>query len=186
MKELFEELRKEMSSISEGKVDRKYLESEEWFDLVIKAIEAAVRTRHKEKINLYARVLRGAVTIQNRQEFSPEEYVAVLTELTLREIEVAQVIYGQQCDVPMQPNENELQWAWRTGWKQLPPSCPSVPEEDIPFTLLRLQKSGLIREITGTYFDYTGGVYVITESFRKLMRYIENKINYCSHPFMKI
>ena len=164
-----------MSSISEGKIDRKYLESEEWFDLVIRVIEAAARTRSREKINLYARVLRGAVTIQDRREFSPEEYLAVLTELTLREIEVGQVIYRQQCEVRMQPNENELQWAWRMGWKQLPELCSSVPKEDIPFILLRLQKSGLVREITGTYFNYTGGVYIITESFRKLMRYIGSK-----------
>jgi len=49
-----------------------------------------------------------------------------------------------------------------------------VPKEDIPFILLRLERCGLIKEITGGYIDYTGGVYIITDVFRKLMKFLES------------
>lgn len=168
---LLEDLKVEMSRAREETVDKKYLDSEEWFDLILRGIEAATKTRDRGKIHLYAKVLKGAVTVQNREEFSPEEYLVILAELTPKEIEVARAIYRQQSDRP-QDDENGLKWARRKGWEQLSEQCPSVPKEDLPFVLLRLQRSGLIREIPSGYWGYKGGVYVITEAFRKLMRYL--------------
>jgi hypothetical protein len=168
---LLEDLSIEMGGVREEVVDRKYLESEEWFDLILRGIGAATKTRDQEKIRLYAKILKGAVTAQNREEFAPEEYLVVLAELTPKEIEVARAIYEQQSGRP-QDSESELQWAKRKGWEKLSGQCLSVPKEDLPFVLLHLQRSGLIREITGAYLGYTGGVYVITETFRKLMRYL--------------
>jgi len=169
--QFLEELRKEMNSVKEEMVDKQYLESEEWLDLVLRALEAATRTRRIEKISLYAKVLRGAVIVQDRQESSPEEYLAILAELTPREIEVAQAIYRQQNDEP-QSGETELQWAWRKGWNQFSNICPSVPKEDVPYVLQRLERSGLLHEITGSYLGYGGEVYTATKAFRKLMRYL--------------
>jgi hypothetical protein len=168
--QILEDLKAEMNLLQEDMVDNEYLESEEWFDLVCRGFEAAAKTRDREKILLYSKVLRGAVTIQNREESSPEEYLDILAELTPKEIEVARVIYNQQSDRP-QTIENELLWAIQKGWKQLSEQC-SILKEDLSFVLLRLQGSGLIHEITGTYVGYEGGVYIITESFRKLMRYL--------------
>jgi len=91
--------------------------------------------------------------------------------MTPREIEVAQAVYRQQNDEP-QFGENELQWAWRKGWNQLSDMCPLVPKEDIPYVLQRLERSGLLHEITGSYVDYKGGVYTVTKVFRKLMGYL--------------
>jgi hypothetical protein len=168
--QILEDLKVEMNRLQENMIDSEYLESEEWFDLVLRGFEAAAKTRDREKICLYSKVLRGAFTIQNREQSYPEEYLDILAELILKEIEVARVIYSQQRDSP-QNDENELKWAIQKGWKQLSEQC-SIPKEDLPFVLLRLQRSGLIREIIGTYMDYKGGVYIITESFRKLMRYL--------------
>jgi hypothetical protein len=167
--QFLEDLKVEMNHLKENMIDNEYLESEECFDLVLRALEAAAKTRDREKIRLYSKVLRGAVTIQNRKEYSPEEYLGILAELTPKEIEVARVIYSQQSDRP-QNDENEVQWAIRKGWKQLSEQC-SIPKEDLPFILLRLQRSGIIHEITGTYGG-SSGVYIVTESFRKLMRYL--------------
>jgi len=170
--QLLKYLKTEMKRTHENMVDKKYLKSEECFDLFLKAIDSATKTRHSEKIHLYAKVLRGAVIIQDRQEFLPEEYLDILSELSPREIEVARAIYEQQFDGP-QDDENELGWAERKGWAQLSEQCPSIPKEDLVFILQRLARSGLIREVTGMYWDYGGGVYVITDVFRKLMRYLE-------------
>jgi len=55
---LLEVLQEELRGIHENQVDKPYIESEEFFDLIIQALEAAARTREREKISLYARILR--------------------------------------------------------------------------------------------------------------------------------
>jgi hypothetical protein len=119
---------------------------------------------------MYSKILRNSVIQDKRMTHSPEDYLTVLAELTPREVQLAKVIYTQQREGPSK-NENELHWASSKGWENLAVES-HLEEEDIPFLLKRLERCGLIREITGTYYDYTGGVYAITDVFRKLMDYI--------------
>jgi DNA-binding ferritin-like protein (Dps family) len=167
---LLEQLQRDMSSVKENMIDHTFLESEEWFDLVLKALESAARTRDSEKIRMYSKILRNSVIQDKHKTHSPEDYLMVLAELTPREVQLAKVIYIQQKEGPGE-NENELHWASSKGWKNLAVES-HLEGEDLPFLLKRLERCGLIREITGTYLDYTGGVYAITDVFRKMMRYI--------------
>jgi len=169
---LFNELKEEMNTLESKIVDKDYIDSEEFFDLFIKTIEMTAKTRSKEKVKLYAKLLKGAVKFQDRKKYSPEEYLQVLSELTIKELEVARAIYKQQRE-KKRKNENELQWALRCGWEEVEKECPSIPEEDFRFIFLRLQKSGLVKEIVGGFFDYKGGVFVITQVFRKIMKSLE-------------
>jgi hypothetical protein len=168
---LLRQLQSDMSSVKENMIDRTFLDSEEWFDLVVKALESAARTRDSEKIRMYSTILRNSVITDMRLTHNPEDYLAVLSELTAREVKLAKAIYTQQNDRP-EGNETELQWATRKGWKNLAIES-RLGEEELPFLLKRVERSGLIKEITGAYVGYTGGVYVITDVFRKLMNYIE-------------
>lgn len=174
--ELFENLKEEMCRVKENKIDRAYLESEEFSDLLVKVIEASMKTRSHDKIHLYAKFLRGAMLIQDRSKVSLEDYLAAIVELTPAELEVARAIYKQQFDKP-NPDESDLQWAWRKGWKDLPNQVTNVSKDDLPFILLHIEKSGFIKELTGSYAGYEGDVYVITAPFRKLMDFIgEDKL----------
>jgi len=69
-------------------------------------------------------------------------------------------------------DENELKWALRCGWKKLEKDCPLIPKEDFQFILLRLEKSGLIGELPAGWLG-EGGIFVITDVFRKIMKYLE-------------
>jgi hypothetical protein len=179
----------EMQAIPTTFVDKQYVESEEFFDLVFQAWESTKRTRHDEKIRLYAKLLVGAIPLQSREQDSPEDYLTVLAELSLKELQVARALYKQQREAPA-PDENELQWLSRIGavnladkgenynngcgqWKKLLIECPLVADEDMEFVLLRLQRSGLVNEVSGAYWDYVGGAYVINNTLRKLMHYLE-------------
>ncbi len=84
---------------------------------------------------------------------------------------MARALYEQQKDRPTNEKEG-LQWAKRKGWENLASECV-LDEKDLDFLLKRLEKSGLIKEVVGLYVGYEGGVYVITETFRKLMGYLE-------------
>lgn len=169
---LFNELKEEMSTLESKIVDKEYIDSEEFFDLFIKTIEMTAKTRSKEKVKLYAKLLKGATKFQDRKKYFLEEYLQVLSELTMKELEVAKAIYKQQRE-KQRKDENELQWALRCGWEEVEKECPSIPEEDFRFIFLRLQKSGLVKEIVGGFFDYKGGVFVITQVFRKIMKCLE-------------
>jgi hypothetical protein len=190
LNELCVEWQKQMQEIPDDLVDKDYVESEEFFDLVFKTWEATKRTRHNEKIHLYARILTGAVPIQNREEHPPEDYLTVLEELSPTEIKLARALYEQQKEQP-EDDENGMKYLRRKGvlkydvsetnyvkhghgqWAGLIQKCPDVTQSNIEFALLRLQRCGIANEITGAFLDYTGGVYCITETFRKMMEFLE-------------
>lgn len=170
--ELLKNLEEEMSLIKEERIDIAYLESEEFSDILLRVMEASLKARDRDKIRLYAKFLRGVVLFQDRHRISSEDYLAALIELTPSELEVARAIYKQQYDSEPNSDESDLQWAWRKGWNDLPNQVMSVLKEELPFILLRVQKSGLIRELSGSYVGYEGEVYVITDAFRKLVHFI--------------
>lgn len=190
LNELCQSWEQEIQQIPPHSIDKDYIESEEFFDLVFKAWESTKRTRHNEKIHLYAKLLAGAVPFQDRAENSPEDYLSVLTELSVQELELAHALYDQQKEYA-NLEENELQWLKRIGaynidqlgkgqslrghgqWQHLLSHCPSLEHQNIQFALLRLQKCGVANELTGTFLDYTGGVFVITPTFREMMRYLQ-------------
>jgi hypothetical protein len=172
---LFDKLKEEMDTLEDGMIDKDYIDSEEFIELFIKTIEASTKTRDKEKIKLYAKLVKGTVKFQDRKKYSPEEYLQVLAELTMRELEIARAIYKQQKREQKREKgkgEDELQWALRCGWEELEKECPSIPEEDFRFILFRLEKSGLIRELPAGWLG-EGGIFVITDVFRKIMKYLE-------------
>lgn len=173
---LFDKLKEEMNTLEDRIVDKDYINSEEFIELFIRTIEASAKTRNKEKIKLYAKLLKGAIKFQNRKKYSPEEYLQVLSELTIKELEVAKAIYRQQRQ-ERRKDENELQWALRCGWEKLEKKCPSIPEEDFRFIFLRLRKSGLIQDLEHIYYsskkEKKKVVFVITDVFRKIMKYLE-------------
>jgi len=171
---LLDDLKVEMSKLDDQAVNKAYLESEEWFDLVTRALEASAKTRDGEKIKLYAKLLSSTVSTQPDPHYSPEDYLAILSELTPREIHVARVLYDQQNDRPGE-KEHELEWAQRKGWDRLAAQA-DVTKEELQFSLLRLQRAGLAKEITGAIYNYGGGVYVITDAFRGMMNYIHERV----------
>jgi hypothetical protein len=46
-------------------------------------------------------------------------------------------------------------------------------ETDFKISLYKLSRAGLIKEIVGTYVSYTGGHYLITPAFKRLMNFIK-------------
>ena len=164
-------LQEELRDVHENQVDTSYIESEDFFDLMVKALEAAARTREREKISLYAQILKGAVVGQRERDFSGEEAVRIVLDLTPRQMEVARTVYHQQKE-GLREAETDLQWAVRAGWENLARSLNGLSAEEAMADLIMLQRAGLLREITGSFWDYSGGILVMTPVFRRLMTYL--------------
>jgi hypothetical protein len=177
---LMHELQAELSVLQNCKVDwsglQTYVQSEPYLDLMIKAVETTARTRHDEKIRLYARVLSNALLLQDLEDPSPEEYLDVLAELSPRELAVAKALYDQQKEGPTD-REGVPSWIWRVGWPQGFEACASLPPTDWPFLLSRLQARGLIREVAEVLPSQPDPRYLITPTFRTLMEYLNHAPN---------
>lgn len=159
---LFTELKAEIEKLDEFKIDKEYLQSEELFDILLQAIDKTVRTRSKEKIKLFAKVLKGALLFSGLDKGSrAEEYLNVLSELTINEVRLAKVVFDlKEVDITRE-EDNEL---FRR--------CTFIDKEDFPFYMKRLEKAGLVREMVGMIADYEGGIYKITATFTKMMDFL--------------
>lgn len=86
------ELKSEMDKITEDMVNYEFLESEDFFDLIFAAFESASRTKEQLKINLYAKIIKNSVVIED-VDFSSLEYIKIISELSLQEILVLKQLY---------------------------------------------------------------------------------------------
>lgn len=168
---LLTQLQTEYRALDERMVDKDFVKSEEFFDLLVKVLEASARTRHDEKIRLYAKILRNSTIWDYHIRYNPEDYVNVLSELSIQELNLARIIYSSQGSVPQNKDEEDITWAKRCGWDHI---IESVQADDAKFLLKRLERTGLISEVVGTILGYHGGVYIITDTFRKMMEFLNS------------
>lgn len=170
---LLEIVRERMETVEEEAVDKKYLESEEFVDLVLKAFEFSTKTRDKEKIRWYAQILTES-TMRNKQEgYSPEEYMYLISDLSPQELRVARSLYRER------PKDN----TWESWTEQV---CNEVGTDkaDLQLALSRIRSSGLIEEEIAGVDE--GGLYIHTREpkevlyyrvaspFEKLMKFLES------------
>lgn len=99
---LFRQLSEHLSNLDEATIKKDYFDTFEGIDLLIKATEQSAKTRSEEKRALIARILAGAATSDERRgEYSPEEYLNIVAELTEKELKIARTIYVRQRDISL-------------------------------------------------------------------------------------
>lgn len=167
VKTLAQNLREELQQVKEELIDENYLKSEMFFDSLLKATEIAERTRDKRKIELVAQILRGAIVGSEREQYSAEEYLYLMSDLTSQELSLALSLYRKQ------PQKGQ-EW---DAWKEETRRDPGIDEDDLPMMLGRLEASGLLERVNiistwGEMETPAEPYYRITSSFRKLMRFL--------------
>ena len=180
--DLKEDMQERMEMVANSTLDKEYLESEEFFDLVMRAFDAAIRTRDEEKRRLYARILTES-TIRSKREkgYSPEEYLRIIADLTPRELYVARTLYRDwpgKVDEHREYNEvNEEAWK---AWQDKVCAEGGIDGADLQLILGRLRSSGLITESIASLRLGGGPVtelpeYWVSPPFEKLMRFLEQR-----------
>lgn len=97
--EFIQQLSKRLETVDERAVREDYFETPEGFDLLIKALDEARKTRSTEKRDFYARILAGAASAPSEnEEVSAEEYLYLVSDLTIRELKLVRKIYEVQKD----------------------------------------------------------------------------------------
>lgn len=70
------------------------LESEEFYDLLIQALNSVIRTRNTQKISCYANILFNHIINTESKQFSSELIIATIDNLTLYEIEYLSELFN--------------------------------------------------------------------------------------------
>lgn len=174
----FTELDKEIKTIHEKYIDLEYIESEEFYDLLIKAMDASMKSRFIDKRMYYARIL-GNKCSADSEDFNPEFFIDIINELTMEELLVAKKMFELKTtdEYNRLLNENGGHKDYVTQDQEiLTLTDLQVDKSAYTFILLRLQRAGLIKEQTGSMVGYVGGVYEITDTFKKLMLTIKGGV----------
>jgi hypothetical protein len=153
---LLEELAKETARLDASKVDKAFLDSEEFVDLFTRAAREAARSRHREKVRLFARILAGRACVDWSGSTDAEEILDVLAGLSLRQISIM---------VRM--------WNRAHGHQLIEEVLPEHDER--PFDYQRLVVMGLLSDRTPSV-DHPGRLgqgYQMTDAFRTIMRAVE-------------
>ena len=163
-------LAEELRALKEHSASKTYFATEEGHDMLLLALDEARRTRSTEKKELYARILKGAVLDFERREYSPEEYLHLIADLTEKEVRVARSIYKSR------PAPDEQSW---NAWTEEACEELGVDQSDLGMALGRICSTGLIENVfafesgQGSFAIPSGPVYRVTSAFEKLMGFLE-------------
>lgn len=167
------ELENEIQKIDNRLINLEFINSEEFYDLLVKSIEASLKTRHEEKRKLFAKIIKNRCLVQE-SDLNPEFYLEIINELTIEELIVARKLYELKTTYTLEELAKEYKVKPVEIKKDkdalaLVLSDFPIDKDDYTFILLRLQKVGLIKEETGNLFGNEGGMYEITRTFDKLI-----------------
>lgn len=172
IKELLYYLKASLEKVEKSKIDKEWIESEAFYDLFNAAIESSIKSRSTEKTKMNAMILSNVLIVENSRDYRPEEYLAILSELTTLECKVLLVVYNRFQAV-QEENINDIELSRKAGWREALTEECGVDKDDLDFVMKRLERTGFVKEITGARLSYTGGEYYITVTFKKLMEYLQ-------------
>lgn len=160
-------------------LDENLINSEDFLHCFFSTYKYAIDTRQKEKIKMFARLLKSSL---NESAFSDtdeyEEYNQILDELTYREFQMLVKLDEFEKNFPLKQDENDLQRLerfWDQYKKELIEEL-KVPEDEIDSMMIRLNRTGCYEIFAGSYMmDIAGGKGKITPTFRRLRKLVSDR-----------
>lgn len=165
----FDELASEGAIISEADI-----RSEDFLHKYFTTLKAALNTRRREKIILFAKLLKSSVTGDSVSDVDVyEDFLKILDELTFRELRVLSIL-DEYSARPRKHDQNDLQWT-NTFWNEFEKRVSSkldLPSKEVPDFMNRIVRTGCYEMFAGSYADYSGGKGKLTPTFRRLQTLI--------------
>ena len=88
IEEFIEFTKNEFEKVDELKVNKEFINSEDFADLTVRCLSSSTRTRHQEKIRLFAKVLKNAATSTKFDLNEFEEILPTFEQVSVRELTV--------------------------------------------------------------------------------------------------
>lgn len=174
---LFLALYKSLHEIEQKKLNSDWIKSEEFEDMLRIAVESSLKTRSREKVLMNAMILTNLIDVENDGRFRPEEYLNLLADLSPTEVQIILIVYKAYTNSqdPVGVEVNDVQRALEIDIKHKIVEKLGIDNEDLSFVLTRITRTGLIRELTGMYWDYHGEEYAPTNTLFRFMEYLNQR-----------
>lgn len=172
--ELLSNVENKIAAIGERNRDESFFATEEFHDLLFRAMKFSSETRQKEKINLFASIVGNSCQKGARVGHDPEWYLQILNEVTLHEWRVAVGLFEIQA-----PHANEFEdaycWGKSYSWRDLN-HILDLRKDEVRLILNRLHKFGLVVELSeiAAIMD-EGRSFLISPLLCKIIAYLKNE-----------
>lgn len=183
LEDMKRDMKERLETVEDSAFDKKFLDSDEFFDLMMKFFDTTTKSRDKTKRRMSARILTESAIPFDGEQYSPEEYLDLIADLTPRELAIAQALHKEQTErVYEDLEEGEAHQAWK-AWQDSVQTEVSIEGADLQLILGRLQSSGLIVE-DGALMPNSFGpplptagppFYWMSPAFKKLMRFLNRR-----------
>ena len=166
----FDELAKGRIALTQEQIN-----NEDFLHAYFATVRAALNTRRREKIRLFGQLFthhcQGA-GFTNTDTY--EETLAVLDDLTLRELQVLLLLRDFESKNSILPGQNALQRAtqfWASFLQRVEVEI-GIPKAETPGYLERLNRTGLYQTYVGGAWDYTGDKGYTTPNFEGFLEFL--------------
>jgi len=159
----------EILNLQKTDINKEYFYTEEGHDLFLKAIYASARTRHEKKLNLYARIIKNSLIYGKQfEEDEPDILLKIVEELSVKELRVVKCIHELHLNKSLDNEDN-----CTNVTNLISKNYPEFDKDTLVPILVRIEKCGLIKELTGFYVGNEGGIYKTTKLFKQFINFIE-------------
>ncbi len=174
LRTFFEELDKDGTVLT-----NEVIQTEDFLHAFFATTKAALNTKRKEKIEMFARLLKSFADSKNNLNIDEyEDNISILDELSCRELLVLNILEKFEVENPQTEGNTVLQRS-SVFWKDFVNEVSTklnISEDEVAAILTRLNRTGCYCEITGGYFDYGGGKGYLTPLYFKLKVLISEQI----------
>ena len=166
-KVFFDELAKDDTLLNES-----LLESEDFLHCYFATAKFALNSRRREKIKMFARLLKSSITEEGPQGVDEyEDFLAILDELGYRELQALSIL-----DDFWERFQNIIGWEWfKNKWDEFTNRLVNelnVPSGEVTPFMNRISRTGCYEIFTGTYTGHPGGFGKITPTYQRLKGFI--------------
>ena len=88
----FENLRTTFEHVNASKIDNDFLQSEEFYDLILQTSHSIAKSRSEDKIVLYSEILKDAVTREFKDPLSPDDLVNIIDDLSPNDVSFIKIL----------------------------------------------------------------------------------------------
>jgi len=167
-----ENLNSELNLLRITTLDKNFIKSESFFDIFRLYLEKSIRTRQKEKIQYYARLLTETIRIPETIE-QTEQDIEKIASLSISDLLLMKHMYEKHSlDPELFGNPDEIVSGSKMI-KVVPNNLPEIEHMNklqIELSMNNLISKGLVREYSGSAGDYGGGWYFVTSLLMEIMR----------------
>ena len=171
------ELNKTLENLDYTKVDKEYLEGLEFHNFLVKTYEYMINDINREKAKFFSKLIKDSLESSEKERRYNFDYVKIISELSTEQMLILKEMFNQQKGLfqlqKINPKYNDLELVIQhTDWNNFSKIIfdkYGIESEDLKFLLKRIESTGLIYEITGTYMSYAGGTYKINYSLKKFL-----------------